>query len=121
MKTYKVKLKSLNECLKGCEVYESSDNYWKVVCKKDHKLNEPVKDNIGFRTFYKGYFGDPEKIVNVKEHKKFKNILQMYSDKGMHMMDIFRHWVSEWVEEEDVMPVFLTGLLEKWDYLSEEI
>jgi hypothetical protein len=117
----KAKLKSLDECFKGCEIHESSKNYWKVVCYKDHKLQAPVKVKIqiGFRTFYKNYFGS-DKVINIEPHKKFANIYQMFSDKGMHMMDIFKDWVDEIIEEEEPkVPILLTNLLEKWDELTD--
>lgn len=116
-KIYKAKLKPLKKCLKGCEVHENSKNYWKVVSWKDHKLNL-TRPYIGFRTYYKSYFGG--KTVNVKQHNKYSNILQLYSDKGMYMMDIFDHWV-EHVDLEETEKAenneILDNLLEKWNEL----
>ena len=123
METFKVKLKDLDSCLKDYEVEKRSDNYWKVFVKYDYDRSSQ-KQFIGFRTYYKKYFGSNE-TVNIRKHKKFTNIYQMFSDKGMHMMDIFDDWVQAWVTElepeiepeEKVVPVILTNLLEKWDEL----
>ena len=93
-----------------------------------------LKSYIGFRTFYKGYFGS-DKTVIVKPHKKYSNILQMFSAKGMHMMDIFNDWVEEEVNVDEIVdvikneitdfqikevPVILDGLLTKWEDLLNE-
>lgn len=113
-----VRLKSLDKCFQNCEVIESSENYWKVL-RPGVIMSKHLKCQIGFRTFYTSYFGT-DKTVLVKPHKKYSNIFQMFSAKGMHMMDIFNDWVDEEVNEIKEVPVILDGLLTKWGDLFNE-
>lgn len=114
-----VRLKSLDKCFQRCKIVESSKNYWKVSKLAAVEVLG-LKSYIGFRTFYKGYFGSGKTVI-VKPHKKYSNILQMFSAKGMHMMDIFNDWVEEEIKPKEVTVIpIVDGLITKWEDLFNE-
>lgn len=88
-------------------VSEVSKHYWKVY-HKDVWAGDPCfvrpapewngglrKRYVGLRAYYLKYFGQ---VVNVKYHRKYPHIVQIYSNKGMFMMDAFECWFA-WIKD----------------------
>ena len=107
-KTLKAKLKSYDEAMKLFIVQEKTEHYWNLwirhrpVVLDIHGLEHAPRkkkhgyDYVGFRVYYKKYFGE---VVNVRKHRKHPYVWQMYSDRGMLMMDVFEG-CFEWIGED---------------------
>ncbi len=114
-KIYKGKLRlGINHCQHIDSITEVSKHYWKVYhsysftspCYKSNKMwrmpHALRKTYIGLRTYYLKYFGQ---VVNVKYHRKYPHIVQIYSNRDMLMMDAFECWF-EWIKPlEDISEV----------------
>lgn len=94
-KLLKGKLKQWDE-IDIDHIVEVSKHYWKIH-KSSFNFISLEKKYVGFRTYYKKYFGQ---IVNVRKHKKYPHIYQIYSDRDMLMMDAFECWF-EWIKDPE--------------------
>lgn len=119
MKKWEVKLKPLDECFEGCIVEENSPNYWKIISGHGTaNSQQQFKSQIGFKVFYKKYFGSDKTFI-VTEHPKYSNVLYLHIGLNVRRM-IFRHWVEpiRRIEEPPKeLPVILNGLIAKWEDL----